>query len=84
MYPVDLEANNDEDMWKTIYSPQVIRDDSDIEFMFRSMVENNVLYLCVCSNCSSQIVSRDLISFYRLLTLFVYCCVMCCLMLHFC
>jgi len=39
-------------MWKTIYYPRVIRDDNDIEFMYSSIVENNVLYLCVRSNCS--------------------------------
>jgi len=37
---------------ETIYYPRVIRDDNDIEFMYSSIVENNVLYLCVRSNCS--------------------------------
>jgi len=40
---VDLGADKDEDMWKTVYYHQVIHDDSD---------ENNRLYLCVHSNCS--------------------------------
>ena len=48
---VNLGADKDEDMWKTFYFPRVVRDDSDIEFMFRNMVKNNILYLCVRSNC---------------------------------
>jgi hypothetical protein len=80
---VNIVVDKNEDMWKTIHSSRVIRDDSVVEFMFRLMVENNVLYFCVRSNCRCQIVSRDLMSFSGFLTLFMYCCVMCCLMLHF-
>jgi len=43
--------DKDEDMWKRVYYPRVARDDSDVKFMFRSMVENNILYLCVRTNC---------------------------------
>jgi len=49
---VDLGAEKDEDIRETIYYPRVICDNSNILFMFRLMVENNVLYLCVCSNYS--------------------------------
>jgi len=48
---VYLGADKDEDMWKTVYYPRVIRGNNDVKFMFRSMVENNVLFLCVRSNC---------------------------------
>ncbi|KEH31801.1 hypothetical protein MTR_4g105210 [Medicago truncatula] len=48
---VDLGTYKDEDMWKTVYFPRVIHDDSNVEFMFGSIVENNVLYLSVRSNC---------------------------------
>jgi len=44
---MDLGAYKDEDMWKTaIYEPWLIRDDSDISFMFRHMVKDNILYMC--------------------------------------
>ena len=56
----DLGADKDEDMWKTVYYPKLIEDDSDIGFMFRSMVENNVLHLCVCSNCRCVECSREI------------------------
>jgi len=49
---VDLRADKYEYMWKTFYYPRVICDDSDVELKFRSMVENNVLYLCVRSYCN--------------------------------
>jgi len=42
----DLGMVKDEDVWKMVYYPRVIRDDSDIGFMSRPMVENNVLHLC--------------------------------------
>ena len=45
---VDLGADKDEDMWKTVYFSRVVRDDSDVWFKF--MVANNILYLCVRSN----------------------------------
>jgi hypothetical protein len=41
---VDFGTDKDEDMRKTVYSSRVIRDDNDVELIFRSMVENNVLY----------------------------------------
>jgi len=37
------------DNWKTIYFPQVIHDDGDVDYMFRLIVENNILHLCVRS-----------------------------------
>jgi hypothetical protein len=44
---MDLGEDKDEDMWKTaIYEPCLIRDDSDVSFMFRHMVEDNILYVC--------------------------------------
>jgi len=50
---IDLGADKDEDMWKTtIYVPWLIRDDIDVGFMLRSMVEDNILYLCVRSICT--------------------------------
>jgi len=39
--------------WKTAsYMPWLIKDDSDVEFMFRNMVENNILYMYVHSICN--------------------------------
>jgi len=32
--------------------PWLIEDDSDVEFMFRNMVENNTLYMYVRSICN--------------------------------
>jgi len=50
---MDLGGDKDEDMWKTaIYEPCLIRDDIDIEFMCQNMVEDNILYLHVCSICT--------------------------------
>jgi len=43
---LDTTTNKDVDMRKTVYYPRVVRDDNDIECMFRSMVENNMLHLC--------------------------------------
>ena len=50
----------EEDMWKTIYSPKLIEDDSDVGFMFRRFVENNELYLYVRSNCKCLECSREI------------------------
>ncbi|KEH34716.1 hypothetical protein MTR_3g067920 [Medicago truncatula] len=36
---LDLGADIDEDMWKTIYFPLAIHDDGDVEYMFLLMVE---------------------------------------------
>ena len=56
----DLGADKEEDMWKTVFFPKLICDDSDIEFMFRRMFENNVLHLCVRSNCRYVECSREI------------------------
>jgi len=49
---IDLGEDKDEDMWKTAgYVSWLIRDDSNVGFMFRNMVEDNILYLCVHSIC---------------------------------
>jgi len=49
---IDLGEDKHDDMWKTaVYVPWLIRDDSDVGFMFRNMVEDNILYLCVRSIC---------------------------------
>ena len=53
---VDLGPDKDEDMWKSVYFSWVICDDSDIKFMFRSMIENNVFV----PTAASQTVIRDL------------------------
>jgi hypothetical protein len=42
---VDLGEDKEEDFWKTVYYPQILKDDSDVDYMFRLMVENNTLYL---------------------------------------
>jgi len=45
---MDLGADKDEYMWKTvIYVPWLTRDDSHVRFMFRDMVEDTVLYVCL-------------------------------------
>ncbi|AES97143.1 hypothetical protein MtrunA17_Chr5g0419781 [Medicago truncatula] len=46
---VSLGEDKDEDNWKTIYFPKIIPDDGNIDYMFRLMVENNMLHLCVRS-----------------------------------
>jgi hypothetical protein len=45
----DLGEDKEEDFWKTVYYPQLLKDDSDVDYMFRLMVENNTLYLFVRS-----------------------------------
>jgi len=50
---MNLGADKDKDMWKTtIYVSWLIRDDSDVGFMFQNMVEDNLLYMCVRSICT--------------------------------
>lgn len=50
---IDLGEDRDEFAWKTAsYMPCLIKDDSDIRFMFRNMVENNVLHMYVRSICN--------------------------------
>ena len=46
---VDLGEDKEEDVWKTMYFPQLIEDDSDVDYMFRLMVQNNILLLYVRS-----------------------------------
>jgi len=41
---IDLGEDKEEDFWKTVYYPQILEDDSDVNYMFRLMVENNTLY----------------------------------------
>ena len=55
-----LGEDKDEDTLKMIYYPQIICDGNNIEFMFRSIVKNNMFV----STVTIQIVSRDLMSFY--------------------
>ena len=51
--PIDLGEDRDEYAWKTAsYMPWLIKDDSDVGFMFRNMVENNILYMYVRSICN--------------------------------
>jgi len=57
---VDLGADKDEDIWKTVYYPQVIRDDRDVGFMLMTMDENNMLHLCVRSNCRCLECSQEI------------------------
>lgn len=47
---MDLGEDKEEDFWKTMYFPQLIEDDRDVDYMFRLMVENNILRLYVWSN----------------------------------
>jgi len=50
---MDLGEDKDDHTWKMAsYLPWLIRDDSDVDFMFRNMVENNILYMCVRSICT--------------------------------
>jgi len=46
---LDLREDKEEDFWKTVYYPQLLKDDSDVDYMFRLMVENKNLYLFVRS-----------------------------------
>jgi len=50
---IDLREDEDEYAWKTTnYMPWwLVEDDSDVKFMFRNMVENNILYMYVRSIC---------------------------------
>jgi len=49
---IDLGEDKDEHAWKTAsYMPWLIRNNSDVGFMIRNMVEDNILYMCVCSIC---------------------------------
>jgi len=44
---LDLGEDKEENFWKTVYYPQLLKDDSDVDYMFRLMVENNTFYLFV-------------------------------------
>jgi len=45
-----INKHKDEDMFKmATYVPWLIQDDSDAGFMFRNMVEDNILYMYVRS-----------------------------------
>jgi hypothetical protein len=44
---VNFGEDKEEDFWKTVYFPQLIEDDGDVDYMFRLMVENNILRLYV-------------------------------------
>ena len=44
---IDLGENKEKDFSKTVYYPQLLKDDSDVDYMFRLMVENNTLHLYV-------------------------------------
>jgi len=46
---VNLAMDKDEGNWKTVYFPKVIHDDGNVDYMFRLMVENNILHICVRS-----------------------------------
>jgi len=46
---LDFGEDKEEDFWKTVYYPQLLKDDSGVDYMFRLMVENNTLYLFVRS-----------------------------------
>jgi len=54
---IDLGEDRDGYAWKTAsYMPWLIKDDSDVGFMFRNMVEINILYMyahsvCNCDEC---------------------------------
>jgi len=50
---IDLGEDREEYAWKTAsYMPWLIEDDSDVGFMFRNMVENNISYMYVRSICN--------------------------------
>ena len=46
---LDLGEDKEEDFWKIVYYPQLLKDDSNVDYMFRLMVENSTLYLFVRS-----------------------------------
>jgi len=60
---IDLGEDRDEYAWKTAsYMPCLIEDDSNVEFMFRNMVENNIYYIFMFVLYAIALnVSRDLI-----------------------
>jgi len=46
---VGLGEDKEDDFWKTVYYPQLVKDDNDVAYMFSVMVENNILHLYVRS-----------------------------------
>jgi len=44
---VDLVENKEKEFWKTIYFPQLVKDDIDVAYTFSVMVENYILQLYV-------------------------------------
>jgi len=41
---LDLGEDKEEDFWKTVYYPQLLKDDSDVDYMFRLMFR---ITLCI-------------------------------------
>ena len=39
---VDLREDKEEDFWKTVYYPQLVKDDIDVAYMFSMMDFNSV------------------------------------------
>jgi hypothetical protein len=46
---VDLGEDKEDNFWKIVYFPQLIEDDSDVDYMSRLMIQNNILRLYVRS-----------------------------------
>ncbi|KEH37913.1 hypothetical protein MTR_2g451140 [Medicago truncatula] len=46
---VDLGEEKEEDFWKTVYFPLLLKDDSNVDVMFSLIIENNILHLYVRS-----------------------------------
>jgi len=44
---VDLWEDKEKYFWKTVYYQQLVKDDSDVDYMFMLMIENNILHLYV-------------------------------------
>jgi len=82
---VDMEADKDEDLFKTVYYPQVIVD--NVASMSSRWLKIISYIFVFVQTAITQIVIRDLMSFSDVLSCFMYCCVICCqklVMLNFC
>ena len=44
---LDLGEDKEEDLWKTVYYSQLLEDNSDVDYMFRLMVEVNTVHIYV-------------------------------------
>jgi len=44
---VNLGEDKEEDLWKTVYYSQLLEDNSDVDYMFRLMVEVNTVHIYV-------------------------------------